>query len=137
MHKSAATYVLIAMMSLGGPAFAQDKGSQSQKPTTDQLQTTGQAPREIEAPIGHKQPRATEVPSEENLAPTREERALDRKLNICRNCRPASWFTKSNTFSRIPRTGTLFSGTNQYCFRRAPRKITLAVDRRHHLGERP
>jgi hypothetical protein len=86
MHKSVATYVLIGMMSLGGTAFAQDKGSQSQQPTTDQPQTVGQAPRTIEAPIGHEQPRAAEVPSEENLAPTPDERALDRKLNICRNC---------------------------------------------------
>ena len=85
MHKSVATYALVGMMSLG-TALAQDKGSQLQQPTTDQPQTVGQAPRTIEAPVGHEQPRAAEVSSEENLAPTPEERALDRKLNICRNC---------------------------------------------------
>jgi hypothetical protein len=86
MHKSAATYALIAMMSLGITAFAQDKTNQSQQPAIDHPQTTGQAPREDEAPVGHRQPRAAQVPSEEDIAPTPEERALDRKLNICRNC---------------------------------------------------
>jgi hypothetical protein len=84
MHKSAATYALIAMMTLGDAAFAQDKASQSPKQTTDRPQNTEQARRE--APIGHRQPRAADVPLKTGIAPTPEEGELDRKLNICRNC---------------------------------------------------
>jgi hypothetical protein len=45
-----------------------------------------------EAPIGHRQPRADEVPSEKNLSNpndpvNREDAALDRKIkSICRGC---------------------------------------------------
>ncbi len=44
------------------------------------------------APVGHRQPRADQVPSEKNLnnpndAANREDAALDRKLkSICRGC---------------------------------------------------
>jgi hypothetical protein len=44
-----------------------------------------------EAPVGHRQPRAAQVPSEQNLMnpndPINQENArLDRMLNICRGC---------------------------------------------------
>jgi hypothetical protein len=45
-----------------------------------------------EAPIGHRQPRADQVPPENNLAnpnspPNKEDAALDRKIkSICRGC---------------------------------------------------
>jgi hypothetical protein len=45
-----------------------------------------------EAPVGHRQPRADQVPSEKNLsnpndAVNREDAALDRKIkSICRGC---------------------------------------------------
>jgi hypothetical protein len=45
-----------------------------------------------EAPVGHRQPRAADVPSEKNLsnpndAINREDAALDRKIkSICRGC---------------------------------------------------
>jgi hypothetical protein len=45
-----------------------------------------------EAPIGHRQPRADQVPSEKNLSDpndpiAREDAALDRKIkSICRGC---------------------------------------------------
>ena len=45
-----------------------------------------------EAPIGHRQPRADQVPSEKNLSDpndqaNREDAALDRKIkSICRGC---------------------------------------------------
>jgi hypothetical protein len=45
-----------------------------------------------EAPVGHRQPRADQVPSEKNLsdpndAANREDAALDRKIkSICRGC---------------------------------------------------
>jgi hypothetical protein len=44
------------------------------------------------APIGHRQPRASDVPSEKNLSnpndpATKEDAALDRKIkSICRGC---------------------------------------------------
>jgi hypothetical protein len=46
----------------------------------------------IEAPIGHRQPRADQVPSEKNLSNpndpmNKEDAALDRKIkSICRGC---------------------------------------------------
>ena len=46
----------------------------------------------IQAPIGHRQPRAGDVPSEKNLSDpnnpvNREDAALDRKIkSICRGC---------------------------------------------------
>jgi hypothetical protein len=45
-----------------------------------------------QAPVGHRQPRAGDVPSEKNLsnpndAANREDAALDRKIkSICRGC---------------------------------------------------
>jgi hypothetical protein len=44
-----------------------------------------------EAPVGHRQPRADQVPSEDNLMnpkdPVNQENAaIDRILNICRGC---------------------------------------------------
>ncbi|HEY3790288.1 MAG TPA: hypothetical protein VGM09_00540 [Bradyrhizobium sp.] len=45
-----------------------------------------------EAPVGHRQPRADQVPSEKNLGDpnnpvNREDAALDRKIkSICRGC---------------------------------------------------
>jgi hypothetical protein len=45
-----------------------------------------------EAPIGHRQPRADQVPSEKNLSDpnnpvNKEDQALDRKIkSICRGC---------------------------------------------------
>jgi hypothetical protein len=56
-------------------------------------QTTSANPRPTrEAPVGHRQPRADQVPSEKNLsdpndAANREDAALDRKIkSICRGC---------------------------------------------------
>jgi hypothetical protein len=46
----------------------------------------------IQAPVGHRQPRVSDVPSEKNLSDpndplSKENRALDRKIkSICRGC---------------------------------------------------
>jgi hypothetical protein len=54
--------------------------------------TTSTPPSGREAPIGHRQPRAGDVPSEKNLSNpdnpvNREDAALDRKIkSICRGC---------------------------------------------------
>lgn len=71
---------------LGGAAMAQTgtKGSTSAGATS-----SGSVPQ---APIGHRQPRAGDVPSEKNLsdpnnAVNKEDAALDKKIkSICRGC---------------------------------------------------
>ena len=46
----------------------------------------------VQAPVGHRQPRSSEVPDEKNLdsmndSMTRDDAALDRKIkSICRGC---------------------------------------------------
>jgi hypothetical protein len=50
----------------------------------------GEAPLAREAPVGHRQPRAADLPQLEETAADRErerkERELNRRLRICRNC---------------------------------------------------
>ena len=77
------TFLSIALLVLiGGPAaFAQGGSSTVKKDSTV-----------IQAPIGHRQPRVTDVPSEKNLNDpndplSKENAALDRKIkSICRGC---------------------------------------------------
>ena len=78
---------LIAMTALavlvGGPAAMAQTGSPG-------AANKSLAPRE--APVGHRQPRADQVPSEKNLSDpnnpaNKEDAALDRKIkSICRGC---------------------------------------------------
>ncbi|HEX9209909.1 MAG TPA: hypothetical protein VF901_05320 [Bradyrhizobium sp.] len=71
---------------LGGAAVAQTgtKGSTSSGATS-----SGSLP---EAPVGHRQPRAGDVPNEKNLSDpnnpvNKEDAALDKKIkSICRGC---------------------------------------------------
>ena len=78
------TILSIALMVLiGGPdAFAQ--GSSSVSKNSDKSA--------IQAPVGHRQPRASDVPNEKNLSDpndplSKENAALDRKIkSICRGC---------------------------------------------------
>ena len=52
-------------------------------------QTTGRDDARMQAPIGHRQPTARDVPpqSERNLGTrSREDEDLDRKMQICRGC---------------------------------------------------
>jgi hypothetical protein len=88
MQSRAARYALVAIVTLAGTAFAQEKPDRSPKPTTDQPQTTGQAPR-ANAPVGHRQPRAADLPPEigqTERAPTPRDKELDESLKICRGC---------------------------------------------------
>jgi hypothetical protein len=79
------TMALLALV--GGPAaMAQTGGNTGSSGAANQ-------PRSIpEAPIGHRQPRADQVPSEKNLSDpndplSKENAALDRKIkSICRGC---------------------------------------------------
>ena len=67
----------------GGPALAQSGASSRSNATTT---------RSNEAPIGHRQPKAGDVPDEKNLGnpndqANKEDAALDRKIkSICRGC---------------------------------------------------
>ena len=71
---------------LGGTAIAQTGGS---KGSTSGGASSGTA---WPAPVGHRQPRAADVPSEKNLSnpntpANKEDAELDRKIkSICRGC---------------------------------------------------
>jgi len=88
MRKLIMTIALLALA--GGQATAQT-GSNTGSSNTGSSGTTNPSPMR-EAPIGHRQPRAGDVPSEKNLsnpndAINREDAALDRKIkSICRGC---------------------------------------------------
>jgi hypothetical protein len=76
---------------LGAPAaIAQTGGGGSRTGGASTAGTSSGAV--IEAPIGHRQPRADQVPSEKNLSNpndpmNKEDAALDRKIkSICRGC---------------------------------------------------
>ncbi|WP_407153859.1 hypothetical protein [Bradyrhizobium sp. STM 3557] len=81
------TKVAIAMglllLAADGLALAQG-GRNTNNPGTDRPV--------IEAPIGHRQPRASDVPNEKNLGnpndqANKEDAALDKKIkSICRGC---------------------------------------------------
>ncbi len=83
MKTIVATLSVLAMFA--GPALAQggSKGSSTSG------QSAGSVPP---APVGHRQPRASDVPSEKNLSDpndplSKENRALDAKIKgICRGC---------------------------------------------------
>ncbi len=87
-NKAAATLIAaVAFMALtGGPmAIAQTGGAAGSG-------TTNQAVPSREAPIGHRQPRADQVPSEKDISDpnnpsNKEDQALDRKIkSICKGC---------------------------------------------------
>jgi hypothetical protein len=73
----------VALLIFSSVAMAQTSGTGS---------STRQSRSIPEAPIGHRQPRADQVPSEKSLsnpntAANREDAALDRKIkSICRGC---------------------------------------------------
>jgi hypothetical protein len=76
---------------LGAPAaFAQTGAGGSSTGGSNTAGTSSGAV--IEAPIGHRQPRADQVPSEKNInnpndPMNKEDAALDRKIkSICRGC---------------------------------------------------
>jgi len=72
---------------LGGTAVAQTGGSKGS--TTTSGQSAGSLPP---APVGHRQPRAGDVPNEKNLSDpnnpvNKEDALLDKKIkSICRGC---------------------------------------------------
>ena len=71
---------------IGGPAAIAQTGNSGGSSTAVKNQPIPQAP------VGHRQPRASDVPSEKNLADpnnpaNKEDAILDRKIkSICRGC---------------------------------------------------
>ena len=91
MRKLITTIALLGLIDTSA-AIAQTVGSRN--PSAPPPSTNPEAPLVPgEAPVGHRQPRADQVPSEKNLmgdpndAITRENAALDRMVKgICRGC---------------------------------------------------
>jgi hypothetical protein len=84
MRPSILICAAVATAAVCASADAQNNSNQPSRPPVSEPQTTGQAPR---APVGHRQPTAKDVPSEQGTgvkSPEVEE--LDRKLRICRGC---------------------------------------------------
>jgi hypothetical protein len=84
MRKLITTIALLAL--IGGPAAIAQTG-------TGGSSVLPKNPQFREAPIGHRQPRADQVPSEKNLmndpddSMNQENAAVDRTINgICRGC---------------------------------------------------
>jgi hypothetical protein len=79
--------ILAAILALTAGATAMAQGGGSSYP-----KNPGTSGTVLQAPIGHRQPRAGEVPSEKNLSDpnnpvNKEDAALDRKIkSICRGC---------------------------------------------------
>ncbi len=76
---------LSLLVAFGGAAFAQ---TGTKGPTT----SGSSAGTVLPAPVGHRQPRASDVPNEKNLSDpsdplSKENQALDKKIkSICRGC---------------------------------------------------
>lgn len=95
MRTATVTYAVVAAIAVGSAAVAQNKPGQPSPPSGDNAQTTGQAgnPGKAtsarQAPVGHRQPRAQDVPpaAQDNYGVrSQEDEAIDRKLRICRDC---------------------------------------------------
>jgi hypothetical protein len=84
MRKLITTMALMVL--IGGPAAIAQSGSGTSTAVKNQPQGSR------DAPVGHRQPRADQVPSEKNLSDpndplSRENAALDKKIkSICRGC---------------------------------------------------
>ena len=95
MRGVAMTYAIVAALTAGSAALAQNNADQPSA-SSGSAQTTGQGnsgsgqPTNVrQAPIGHRQPTAKDVPPsvDQNLgARSPEDQAVDRKLRICRDC---------------------------------------------------
>jgi hypothetical protein len=88
MRKLIATIALLALVDTSA-AIAQSAGSRNPAPVPSM---NSDQPLLPEAPVGHRQPRADQVPSEKNLMnpndPVNQQNAaVDRIINgICRGC---------------------------------------------------
>ncbi len=86
------TILLMALMVLIGGADALAQGSSSVSKNSGGGGSAGGGGGVVQAPVGHRQPRAGDVPNEKNLSDpndplSKENAALDRKIkSICRGC---------------------------------------------------
>jgi len=89
MRKAILSMALMVLIG-GADAFAQ--GSSSVSKNSGGSASGGGGGGAIQAPVGHRQPRASDVPNEKNLSDpndplSKENAALDRKIkSICRGC---------------------------------------------------
>jgi hypothetical protein len=80
------TFLSMALMVLIGGADALAQGSSSMQ------KNSGGSGGVMQAPVGHRQPRPSDLPSQKNLSDpndplSKENAALDRKIkSICRGC---------------------------------------------------
>ncbi len=82
MRKSIPMAMMALLLAASG-AIAQSKSGTTTGPSAT---SSGSVPQ---APVGHRQPRASDVPSnqEKNYTESAEDKALDRKIkSICRGC---------------------------------------------------
>ena len=101
MRGVAVPYAVLAAVLVVNAAVALTDPGQRSSPSSPSAQTTGQADDNIgqadenieeavwQAPIGHRQPSAKDVPPrlEEDLGVrSPDDDAIDRKLRICRDC---------------------------------------------------
>jgi hypothetical protein len=87
---------ILAAFALWGPvALVPTTANGQLSPSPPGTQRTSPAPRApttepartpIEAPVGHRQPRAGDVPKEGDVTRNESDVELDRKLSICRGC---------------------------------------------------
>jgi hypothetical protein len=76
----------LSVLILLGGSVAVAQNSTRMKNSTNSPQTSSNSAGAAEAPIGHRQPRAGDVP-EAKTNPDAEDAALDRKIkSICRGC---------------------------------------------------
>ena len=89
------TCAIVAALAAGSAALAQNNADQpsasggSAQTTGQGNSGTGQPTNVRQAPIGHRQPTAKDVPprKEDSLGVrSPEDQAVDRKLRICRDC---------------------------------------------------
>lgn len=85
MRKSIPVAMIALLLSTSG-VLAQSKSGTSSTGGSSATTSSGSIPS---APVGHRQPRASDVPSaqEKNYTESAEDKALDRKIkSICRGC---------------------------------------------------
>ena len=81
--------IAAAALAVAANAAALAQGGRNKGSTTDSMSNSRSM---MDAPVGHRQPRAGDVPDERNLSNpndpvNREDAALDRKIkSICRGC---------------------------------------------------
>jgi hypothetical protein len=92
MRKLLGTFVMAALL-IGRTALAETvglaNGANISRGTGDASSASRDLQLAMPAPVGHRQPHARDIPSESPGDIERvgeEDRAVDRKLNICRGC---------------------------------------------------